>query len=146
MSKGGGPSVGLVTLQVGPLLLYVGLIFALSSLPQARLGAAVSWIAVPHADKLMHFAEYACLGALGLRALVLRGHGLRLGRALAAAIALGCLCGLGDELYQAAIPTRDSSAGDFLADACGVLAGALIARCFLGRFRTFSPADGAADS
>lgn len=144
-----GLSAGLIAVQAGPVLLYVGLIFALSSLPQSRLGSAATWFAIPHADKLMHFTEYACLGALGLRALFLRGHGLCLTHAFPAMLALGSLCGLCDELYQATIPTRDSSAGDFLADFCGIFAGALIARWFLGRPRTFSradaPTDGATD-
>lgn len=149
MSRG-GPSARLIAVQAGPVLLCVGLIFALSSLPQARLGAAVSWISLPHADKLMHFSEYALLGALGLRALFLRGRGLSLRRALPAMLALGGLCGLCDELYQATIPTRDASAGDWLADVCGVLAGALIARWILGRGRSLchtadAPADGAAE-
>ena len=137
-ARGGGISAGLVLAQVGPVLLYVGLIFTLSSMQQAALSPAVSWLRIPHADKLLHLTEYACLGALGLRALHLDGHGLRPGRALLAMLALGALCGLCDELYQASVPTRDSSLGDWLADLGGVSSGALIARLILGRRATLS--------
>ncbi len=128
-----GLSAGLIAGQVGPVALYIGMIFALSSLSQSRFGAPASWMAIPNADKLAHLFEYAGLGALGLRALFLRGHGLELRRALPVMIALGGLCGLIDELYQATVPTRDASVGDLLADLCGVTIGATCARILLGR-------------
>ncbi|MDR0965732.1 MAG: VanZ family protein [Myxococcales bacterium] len=140
MTKRGELSVGLVVTQVSPVLLYVGLIFALSSLPQAQVSTLTApWLAFPHADKAIHFIEYAFLGALGLRALLLKGHGLSPRRAFPVMLALGGLCALIDELFQATVAARDSSATDWLADIFGIFFGLLIVRLILWRAGPFPP-------
>ena len=100
----------------GPVLLWAALIFALSSIPHLRTDLG-TWDLVLR--KLGHFAEFAVLGALLLRAL---------GRA-PAALALGSLYALTDEVHQAFVPGRVASPLDWAIDAAGVLAGvAILAR------------------
>ena len=53
-----GLSAGLIAGQVGPVALYIAMIFALSSLSQSRLSPPASWMAIPNADKLAHLLEY----------------------------------------------------------------------------------------
>jgi VanZ family protein len=100
---------------------YVALIFALSSI--ANLAPPVTW---RNADKLAHLCEYTLLGLLLARA----WWGTRVFPAYVAcallAIITGLATGLADELYQAGVPGRVSSAADFLADGIGVTAGAIV--------------------
>ncbi len=93
-------------------VLYMALIFFLSSLPGSAAGIPPPW------DKLAHALEYGGLGFL-------LGRGL--GRPLPAAV-LAVLYGLSDELHQRYVPGREASAGDLLADAVGALIGAFFAR------------------
>ena len=102
-----------------PVLLYVSLIFVLSSRP-IHISEGT--------DKILHFLEYALMGFFTTRAAMLtwnlpRWAGWALGGAVAAVL------GVGDELHQAFVPGRDSSGLDALADALGSFAGAAF---FLG--------------
>ena len=99
-----------------PVLVYVGLIFAVSSLPQLEPP-----IRLHDADKLAHVAEYGVLGYLLVRAL---RSSERWSAPLAGgmlALAIGLAIGAGDELYQALVPGRDSTALDWIADATGLV-------------------------
>ena len=97
----------------GPVLLQAVLLFYLSSLRNVLLPA--------RSDKLAHFAAYALLGGLIVRAL----HGgfvpLRLKPAFAA-IVLASLYGASDEIHQIFVPGRDASLWDLGADALGAAA------------------------
>jgi VanZ family protein len=104
-----------------PVLAYVTLIFALSSI--ANLAAPKT---LKNGDKLAHFGEYLLLGMLLSRAF--RGSRV-FASALACsllAIVLGFATGLFDELFQTRVPGRISSAYDFLFDAAGVVVGTLL--------------------
>lgn len=78
-----------------------------------------------HADKAAHLVEYTLLGFLLVRAF----FGARIFSALVAcgllALVAGLLTGIADEVFQAGVPGRVSSAADFRMDALGVLLGVI---------------------
>ena len=107
-----------------PVVLYLALIFHLSSLPNP-LPELTSrfW------DKGLHFTEYGTLG--GLLLFALRSSGVAWRRALLLAIAGASLYGASDEFHQAFVPGRSCDVLDWVADTsggamgAGLLAGAL---------------------
>jgi VanZ family protein len=96
-----------------PVVLWAGLIFGLSSIPDLGTGLG-SWDVVLR--KIAHFCEYAILGALLLRAL---------GREVPA-IAAGVAYAATDELHQHFVVGRHAAVRDVAIDAAGVLAGVLL--------------------
>ena len=96
-----------------PVVLWAGLIFGLSSVPDLGTGLG-TWDFVLR--KLAHFCEYAILGALLLRAL---------GRA-ELAVAAGVAYAATDELHQHFVPGRHAAFRDVAIDAAGVLAGVVL--------------------
>jgi VanZ family protein len=74
----------------------------------------------PHADKLIHFIEFAILGAL-----MTKGLGTRL---WLAAFTLSCLYGVVDEFHQSFVPGRSCSVGDVLSDFSGIFVACLYLR------------------
>lgn len=118
-----------------PWLAWIALIFGLSAQSQPALSPYTSFLAFPHADKLLHFSEYAVLGALTLRMLALFRPSERrwpfptLADALVMCAAIACL----DELSQRLSPGRSPDVADVLADCIGAAAGALAWRCLSQR-------------
>jgi VanZ family protein len=103
-----------------PVVLWAGLIFGLSSVP--NLGTDLgTWDLVLR--KLAHFGEYAVLGFLLVRAL---------GREPLAA-AFGVAYAGSDELHQHFVRGRHAAFRDVAIDSAGVLAGLLLARRFRWR-------------
>ena len=98
-----------------PVLLWAGLIFALSSVPDLGTGLGGWDLAL---RKLAHAGEYAVLGALLARAL---GAGWP-------AFALGVLYGISDEVHQSFVAGRQGSPLDVAIDAGGVAVGVLVWR------------------
>ena len=96
-----------------PVAVWAALIFTFSSIPSLDSGFG-TWDAVIR--KLAHVAEYAVLGALLYRAL----------RREPAAIALGSLYAVTDEIHQTFVSGRHGSALDWLIDTVGVVAGVLL--------------------
>lgn len=97
-------------------LAWAALIFWASSRPAGDLPPSF-----PHADKLVHAAVYAVLGALVAVAL---GRGRPLpARAAGLALALAVAYGVSDELHQGFVPGRDVSLLDLVADTVGAAAG-----------------------
>ena len=98
-----------------PLVLYVSVIFLLSSLP---LGDTLQKIEIP--DKVIHATEYLLLPILFFRFLLFAfprnfaKYYFFLGMVLAAGI------GAADELYQSHVPGRTMDFYDFLADVTGI--------------------------
>jgi len=74
-------------------------------------------------DKLLHFTEYAALGAAWYRAL--RGEGMSAGSALVAAAMATAAYGVSDEWHQSFVPLRDASIRDWMTDLLGGAAGAM---------------------
>ncbi len=96
-----------------PVVLWAGLIFGLSSIPDLGTGLGGWDLAL---RKIAHAAEYAVLGALLLRAL---------GRELTA-VAIGIAYAVTDEVHQAFVPGRHGAALDVVIDAVGVLVGVYV--------------------
>jgi VanZ family protein len=96
-------------------VLWAGLIFALSSVPDLGTGLG-GWDLVLR--KAAHAAEFAVLGFLLLRAI---------GRELPA-LALGIAYAASDEVHQSYVPGRLGSVWDFLLDSAGVALGILLLR------------------
>ena len=95
-----------------PVVLWAGLIFALSSIPSLGTGLGTR-------DQILrkgaHMTEYAVLAFLLIRAI---------GRE-APAVALGILYAASDELHQAFVRGRHASPVDVAIDAVGLLIGVL---------------------
>ena len=96
-----------------PVVVWAGLIFALSSVPNLGTGLGV-WDLVLR--ERAHLAEYAILGALLYRAV---------GRE-PVAVAAGSAYAVTDEIHQAFVPGRAGSALDWLIDTVGVVAGVVL--------------------
>lgn len=113
------PPLGRWVRALGPLVLYAGLIFVLSS--QSSLTAKLPGFLL--SDKVAHLAEYSLFGFLAARAL---GILTRQGPLFAAglAIVIGACYGASDELHQSFVPGRESDPWDLLADVAGSALGA----------------------
>ena len=96
----------------GPVLVYVGVIFYLSSLSHIPWGGIAP-------DYISHAVEYFGLSLLVARAL---NDGLAQpvppGRLLIT-LSLCVACGIADEIYQKFVPDRFADVGDVLSDAAG---------------------------
>ncbi|MBA7708486.1 MAG: hypothetical protein GH143_00095 [Calditrichaeota bacterium] len=98
-------------------ILYAMLIIGLSSIPGKSL-PDLGWFS--H-NKLIHIAEYTIFGLLVSRAMVFRVPAR--GQVFLFALLIAGTFGALDETYQALIPGRDSSYGDWVADIVGVASG-----------------------
>ena len=98
----------------GPVVLWAGLIFTLSAIPDLGTGLG-DWDLVLR--KLAHFAEYAILGVLLFRAV----------RAPFLAVLLASAYAATDEVHQLFVTGRHGSPLDWLIDTAGVAAGVALA-------------------
>jgi VanZ family protein len=98
-----------------PVVLWAGVIFALSSIPNLGTGLG-AWDVVLR--KLAHTAEYALLGALVFHAV----------RRPSVAIALASAYAVTDEIHQTFVSGRHGSPVDWLIDTVGVVIGVAAAR------------------
>lgn len=105
-----------------PVLLYCLLIYIQSSRP-----APVELPGWNGADKLLHMAGYALLGALVVRALATGGN-MSTAFLILAATSLAFAYGISDESHQAFVPARDADVLDALADGLGSFLGVV---CYL---------------
>jgi VanZ family protein len=113
----------------GPVILLMGIIFYLSSLPDP--GGPPGGLS----DKTVHFGTYAALAALMVRALADgRADAVTAGRMLLA-ITAAAFYGVSDELHQRFVPGRSPEIADVLADAGGAAAGAVAAAIAAGCLR-----------
>jgi VanZ family protein len=101
----------------GPAVLWAGLIFALSSIPDLGTELGV-WDTVLR--KLAHTAEFAILGALVYRA----------AGSASAAILLSSAYAATDELHQTFVTGRHGSPLDWVIDTVGVVLGVTAAARF----------------
>ena len=97
----------------GPVAAWASLIFTFSSIPDLGTGLGSADLVL---RKLAHFAEFAVLGALLLRAV---------GREAAAAV-LGSLYAATDEVHQMFVPGREAAPLDWAIDTAGVVAGVFL--------------------
>jgi VanZ family protein len=93
-------------------------------LPGAAWAAVIYWLSsqpsvpapgIPHVDKAAHFGAYAVLGTL------LAFAARRTGAPIAAAVVMGMLYGISDEIHQMYVPGRSPDVVDWAADAAGVI-------------------------
>ena len=98
-----------------PVLLWAGVIFALSSIPSLGTGLG-DWDLFLR--KCAHITEYAVLAVLLVRAVDREGP----------ALALGILYAASDELHQAFVRGRHASPIDIAIDTVGLLIGLLVWR------------------
>jgi Predicted integral membrane protein len=109
----------------GPVALYAGLIFYLSSLshPEQYLP---SLLFLTLGDKALHAVEYALLGFLCYRAF---GHAAGTWGehyAVLLAVAAATIYGATDEWHQAFVPFRESDRWDLATDLLGACLGVLM--------------------
>jgi VanZ family protein len=95
------------------VVVWAGIIFYLSSMSEFRLRPKTGLI-----PNIAHFAEYAMLTFLLIRAL--RIHGLHVRRAAGIAAFAGLLYAGSDEFHQSFVRNRTPSAADLLVDALGI--------------------------
>ncbi len=107
-----------ITIYWFPILVYCLLIYIQSSLPPSQ--RLPDW---PFIDKLLHFACYALLGALFLRAFNTTPikHNLKL--VVILSVLLSSLYGISDEIHQHFVPFRTADVMDALSDILGSIAG-----------------------
>jgi VanZ family protein len=103
-----------------PAVLYMGLIFTLSSMPALMPYAKY----FPMRDKGIHFVEYAVLGALTTHAAGRTFPDRSRARVFLFGWMTAVLFGVSDELHQAFVPGRSADVLDLVADAIGAFAGA----------------------
>jgi VanZ family protein len=96
-----------------PVLVWAGVIFAFSAVPDLGTGLG-GWDLVLR--KLAHATEYAVLGALLVRATARPGL----------AFGLGVLYAISDEVHQVFVQGRDGSPIDVAIDAVGVAVGIVL--------------------
>jgi VanZ family protein len=114
-----------------PVALDAALIFYLSSIP--RLPSPPG----PFSDKHFHFASFALLTTLLVRALASARIRDVTGRIALVAIGLATLYGATDEVHQIFVPGRTAAFDDLAADALGAVtaAGLLLAWAIIRRRR-----------
>ncbi len=107
-----------------PSLLYMALIFVVSSLKQPPLPMPeFEWLTI---DKLYHFIEYAILGILLAWALVKARPSVVPSKLIwLIAAVLSSLYGASDEWHQTFVPGRLATLADWVADVLGSIAGVL---------------------
>lgn len=103
-----------------PVILYLGVIFAISSIPHLEVPFKVKY-----ADKFAHTFKYAILGYLLMRALgSARKFSPRTSILLSLLFIL--LWGISDEIHQGFVPGRTASIFDLLFNLVGGAIGGLI--------------------
>jgi VanZ family protein len=100
----------------GPVLMYMGLIFASSSGPRPDALSAAP-------DYLLHGAAYAGLAILSARALAKRTFAGFTAAHLVGGAVIAALYGIGDEFHQLHVPGREGSLADVAADFTGAALG-----------------------
>jgi VanZ family protein len=105
-----------------PLILYLGLIFFISSRPNLKAPGPDFFLL----DKLVHFMEYSLLGVLLFRGIGKAMIQSKFGT-FVFLLAVGSSVGALDEIFQSYIPGRIMSIYDYLADTLGVTAGLIVA-------------------
>ena len=107
-----------------PPVLYMALIFAISSLEQPPFPMPeFEWFTI---DKLYHFIEYAILGGLLALALVQAKPSVVPSQLIwLVAAVVSILYGASDEWHQMFVPGRLATLADWVADVLGSIAGVL---------------------
>lgn len=108
-----------------PIFIYCLLIYIQSSYPSSEKISSI-----PYFDKILHFAAYAFLGGLLLRALKTLPIKNNIRLVMILSITLSALYGISDEIHQHYVPYRDADIMDALADIIGSIFGVYIYHFF----------------
>ncbi len=105
-----------------PPLLYMALIFVISSLKQPQLPMPkFGWLTI---DKIYHFIEYGILSVLLTIAFVNASpKWFPASRIWVAAALISILYGASDEIHQMFVPGRFATIADWVSDVIGSIAG-----------------------
>ena len=101
----------------GPAVVYVLIIFTLSSLDQ-RIVANLSW---GMKDFVLHAVEYHFFGVTLIWAMLREKPLFELRASYRLAVGIGALTAISDEFYQSFVPSRYSTVEDVVADIFGVI-------------------------
>ena len=101
-----------------PFFLWAGLIFILSDTPQTSM---IRLPNVPFFDKGVHILEFFILGILFIQTYPSVRLRISYQEYLYLGVVIIALYGFSDEWHQFYVPTRTTSAADFLADTVGGL-------------------------
>jgi VanZ family protein len=101
-----------------PVIVYLGIIFFLSSLPDLLAPEKVT-----HLDKITHFLEYGILSFLLARALTAQAPESWQKNFRLLAVIIAIIYGASDEIHQLFVPGRQCSFFDFVFDSLGALFG-----------------------
>jgi VanZ family protein len=112
-----------------PLIVYAGIIFWLSSLP--NLSQPFTELSI--SDKLIHFFEFMVFGWLIWRSAKRWRLKLRNSWLVIITYIIGALYAAGDEYHQAFVPGRYGHISDWTADSIGLAAGIASSYFLTGR-------------
>jgi VanZ family protein len=112
-----------------PVIVYCLLIFVQSSRPSPDY--TPHW---PNVDKVLHFAAYALLGALFLRAFYTTRIRHHLKLIFTLSVLFSGLYGISDEIHQSFVPYRTADVMDALADILGSAFGAGVFSLWFKRY------------
>jgi VanZ family protein len=104
-----------------PVILYAGLIFLGSSLPQSQIHIPFSI-----KDKVLHFIEYGIMGYLLMRSAIRWSDNMRAMTLILLVILAGSVYAASDEIHQYFVPGRSCDIYDWLADVMGLVSGITI--------------------
>lgn len=109
----------------GPVVIWCGLIFYLSSIPKLRAAENPFWDEVIRST--LHFFIYAILFVFLFRAI----NAIRRKKNYFWAIAIAFLYSVSDECHQSLVPTRTFQIKDLVVNLLGILVGGLLIWKFL---------------
>lgn len=108
------------------LILWLGVIFAVSSIPGSTIPSAPS--ITPY---IVHFCEYFVLGVILYY--IAHAHDKPTEKVLIVVFIFGLLYGMSDEIHQLFVPGREFSLWDWAADIMGLIVGHWIAKHWIHR-------------
>ena len=109
-----------------PVIIWAGLIFYLSSVPDLKSGLETFWDTILR--KIAHIIEYGIFFLLLARAMK---------QPLKWAIILSILYAISDEFHQSFVPGRNMALADICFDSAGVLIAYLIHQRFIDKQKGF---------
>lgn len=102
----------MIILFWAPVILWMGLIFSLSSIPEENLPK----VTIPYIHKIVHLVEYSILGILLARAVIHSYPYRSSAQLIAVSVILIFLYALSDEWHQTFVPGRSGEFSDCIYD------------------------------
>lgn len=124
--------------EVLALILWAGMIFGFSSVPELETGLRQDFFL----RKVAHAVEFGVFAFLCLQVIQRKTSAPR--QAVLAAVVLTALYALSDEFHQAFVPGREGALRDVLVDTVGGVVGIPVLRWIAQKFPSFSASTGRA--